>query len=89
MQKTTEILKEVEVMLLQAELRIALLNGDLNDAESLETRNKILGLQVELETIHQSTTKLENVLLKKMNQVLKKRVDILTEELKTSKSNPV
>ena len=78
MEKTTNILRDVEVMLLKAELRIALLNGDLMDFNTYQsTLAKVLELQMELEAVHQLTTKLENTLLKKLNQVLKHHLEVM------------
>lgn len=64
MKKTADMLREIEVMLRQAELRISLLNGEL--AEFLNDRADLLEFQLELENIHHVATKLENTLLKKM-----------------------
>lgn len=78
MEKTTNILRDVEVMLLKAELRIALLNGDLMDFNTNQsTLAKVLELQMELEAVHQLATKLENTLLKKLNQVLKHHLEVM------------
>ena len=52
MEKTTQLLKEIEITLLQAEMRISMLNGDLHDPTDLASINKILRLQAELESIH-------------------------------------
>lgn len=84
MQKTTDILKEVEILLLQADLRVNTINGNLESpVTSLDSYSKILALQIELESVHAMATKLENSLLKKINQTLRKQIqEILSEKEK-------
>lgn len=90
MEKTTNILRDVEVMLLKAELRIALLNGALMDfSTNKETLSKVLEFQVELEAVHQLTTKLENSLLKKLNQVLRHHLEMLKREENAEKPDSI
>lgn len=86
MQKTTEILKDVEILLLQADLRVNTINGNLESPiTSLNSYSEILSLQVELESVHSMTTKLENSLLKKINQTLRKQISELLSEKEKSK----
>lgn len=78
--RTTQILKEIEVMLMQAEMRVNLLNGDLDNPKDKSTVNKILAMQIEMEMIHHRTTMLENALLKKINTALRRVVEFLATE---------
>jgi hypothetical protein len=80
MQKTKEILKEIETMLLRAELRIAMVNGELTDLESPMTDDKVTFLIHALESIHHHTTRLENQLLRKLNQTLQVKLSHLENE---------
>ena len=86
MEKTIQMLKEIEVTLLQADLRISMLNGKLDNPTSKESLNKILALQIELESVHQQTTKMENSLLKKINQALLAMIRLLDTELEIAKA---
>ena len=74
MEKTAAILKDIELMFLQAELRLMMLNGELANPLGTITSAKVLAIQTELENIHQLATKLENTLLKKLNLVLRLRL---------------
>ena len=81
MHKTVKILKDIELMLLQAELRIATLNGELSSA-LVENSSDIGDFLMGLETIHNQTTRLENALLKKMIYTLKARNTPKEEDVK-------
>ena len=81
MEKTTQLLKDIETILLQAELRINMLNGDLHNPTDLSSINKILRLQAELDSIHTHITKLESSLLKKINIALKVMLNLATDEI--------
>ena len=83
MQQTTDILKDIELMLLKAELRIAMINGELSDITSSATTAQILTLQLELESVHQQMTKLENTLLKKINTNLKRHLEKINKEVES------
>lgn len=91
MKRATEILKEVETMLLQAEIRISLVNGELGDpVTDKESALQILELEKGLEGVHTLATKLENTLLKKINSTMKKRIESLSKleaEIKNAKTN--
>lgn len=80
MKRTTEILQDVGVSLLRAELSIALVNGELTEIEDPMNSKDLLRLQKELESVHLLVTKLENTLIKKINQALNKRIYQLTQE---------
>jgi hypothetical protein len=78
MEKTQEMLASIEMMLLQADLRVRMMNGELN-GETIENNADIFKLQIELEKIHNLTTAFENTLLTKINCIITKRLKNLTE----------
>ena len=70
MEKTKDILDEVEMMLLQAEIRISLINTiTVNPSDE-----KFEELQFELEKLQVLVVRLENSLIKKINQALKIKI---------------
>lgn len=74
LKEAVKLLEEVEMTLLRAEVRVATLNGELADKLDPMSSEDVLGIQMKLECVHAQVTKLENVLLKKINMTLRKRL---------------
>lgn len=70
MKKAIETLAEADHMLLNAEIRIHSIKDDIKKSIIEENTNELLELQLSLKQIYLSITKIENVLLKIINEAL-------------------
>jgi hypothetical protein len=73
MRKAVEILLEVDHMLLNAEIKIHSIKDDIRKSIAENKTNELLELQLCLKQLYLSTTKVENVLLKIINEALEKK----------------
>jgi hypothetical protein len=73
MKKAIEALAEADHMLLTAEIRIHSIKDDIKKSIMEENINELLELQLKLKQIYLSATKIENVLLKIINEALENK----------------
>lgn len=73
MKKAIEALTEADHMLLNAEIRIHSIKDDIKKSIIEENTNELLKLQLNLKQIYLSITKLENVLLKIINEAMENK----------------
>lgn len=80
MKDPTKILNEIKTMLMRAELQIVIMNGELSNLDDPMNASEILIFQKELESVANSIVRLENTLIKKINQAMRQRVTALIED---------
>lgn len=73
MKKAIEALSEADHMLLNAEIRIHSIKDDIKKSITDQNANELLELQLSLKQIYLSATKIENVLLKIINEALENK----------------